>query len=294
VTKRSVERDLVELSTVFGITCNDASKPYGWHWMAGCALELPGLDFTEALSLALVEDILGKMAPPALLSVLAPRFKQARGKLESVPDNRHAQWADRVRYVPPTLPFLPPKIVPDVLERVQEAILQQQELKVSYTGADDARARELTLHPLAFVQHGPVAYIVATAFGYSDPRLYALHRFGKTIATGKQFRSPAAFSLDAFLEQGGMQFGDGGIIRFEAAVSTKLACYLQESPLTVEQTLTAQDKDRWVLKATIKDSWRLQFWILSQGAEITVVKPKELRQRIRESLRATLDGYRSP
>jgi hypothetical protein len=95
-----------------------------------------------------------------LLGVLAGRFKQARGKLESASNNRYAQWAARVRYVPPSLPFLPPNIPPRLLETVQEAIVQQQELTVKYAGPDDALARTMTLHPLAFVQHGPVAYIV--------------------------------------------------------------------------------------------------------------------------------------
>lgn len=38
VSKRTVERDLVELSTSFGIVCNDKSIPYGWHWMPAPAV----------------------------------------------------------------------------------------------------------------------------------------------------------------------------------------------------------------------------------------------------------------
>lgn len=90
-----------------------------------------------------------------------------------------------------------------------------------------------------------------------------------------------------------MQFGDGGTIRLEAVVSNRLACLLQESPFARDQTLVFRGEQS-LLKATIKDSWRLQFWILSQGAEITVLKPKDLRQRIRGSLQTALDGYRSP
>jgi len=112
------------------------------------------VDFTEALSLALVEDLLRKLAPVSLLRVLEPKFKQAHGKFGSITSNRYAQWTNLVRYVPPSLPFLPPKIEPRVLETVQEAILQKRQLQVRYSGPDDARARELTLHPLAFIQHG--------------------------------------------------------------------------------------------------------------------------------------------
>lgn len=33
VEKRTVERDLIELSRHFAIYCNDQSVPYGWRWM---------------------------------------------------------------------------------------------------------------------------------------------------------------------------------------------------------------------------------------------------------------------
>ena len=226
--------------------------------------------------------------------MLEPKFKQARAKLGSITGNRYTQWTNQVRYVPPSLPFLPPKIEPRVLETVQEAILQKGQLQVRYSGPDDARARELTLHPLAFIQNGPIAYLVATAFGYSDPRLYAVHRLNSVLMTAECARPPEGFSLDAFLEQGGMQFGEGGTIRLKAMVSNKLACYLAESPLTTDQELIARGKNRYVLTATIKDSWQLQFWVLSQGAEIAVMQPKALKERIRESLQAALTGYRAP
>ena len=33
VTKRTIERDLQELSRHFGLTCNDKGTPFGWYWM---------------------------------------------------------------------------------------------------------------------------------------------------------------------------------------------------------------------------------------------------------------------
>ena len=181
-----------------------------------------------------------------------------------------------------------------VLETVQDAILQQRQLKLRYSGPEDAGARDLTLHPLAFIQHGPISYLVATTFGYTDPRLYALHRMVSVQMTKEPSNRPDSFSLEGFLAGGGMQFGDAGMIRLKAVVSTKLACYLAESPLTKDQKLIPLEKDLHVLTATIKDSWQLHFWILSQGAEITVVHPKDLREQIRGNLQAALKSYSSP
>ncbi|MQG92250.1 WYL domain-containing protein [Pseudomonas sp. MN1F] len=42
VSKRTVERDLNELSLIFPLDRNDKSIPFGWHWSANVAGELRG------------------------------------------------------------------------------------------------------------------------------------------------------------------------------------------------------------------------------------------------------------
>jgi hypothetical protein len=32
VSRRTIERDLIMLSRIFPITCDDEHKPYGWAW----------------------------------------------------------------------------------------------------------------------------------------------------------------------------------------------------------------------------------------------------------------------
>lgn len=57
VTKRTVERDLKELSSVFPIELDDRDKPFGWSWVReGAGFNLPGLTMPEALTLTLVEQ----------------------------------------------------------------------------------------------------------------------------------------------------------------------------------------------------------------------------------------------
>ncbi len=43
-SKRTVERDLVELATLFPLHCNSKGTPYGWYWQ-------PGLNLGEAQQL---------------------------------------------------------------------------------------------------------------------------------------------------------------------------------------------------------------------------------------------------
>src|SRR5687768_2309629 len=64
VTRRTVQRDLADLSTVFPLVSDDREKPYGWSWQReASSFDLPGLSVPDALTLTLVEQHLRHQLP---------------------------------------------------------------------------------------------------------------------------------------------------------------------------------------------------------------------------------------
>lgn len=292
VSKRTVERDMMELSRIFPIERNEKSVPYGWHWSANARFDVLGMDLSEAVSLGLMEDVLRQIMPPAFLSALEGKFSLAREKLAALPKIPHARWKDLVRYVPPGIPFLPPSLAPGVLPSIQEALLCQRQMWVSYLGATAEKASEYTLHPLSLIQQGARSYLVATAFDYDTPCLYAVHRFAAAAVLDEPVRRPKNYSLDRYLASGAAQFGTGECISLKATITDELARLLEETPIAKDQKITTRAA-KHTLTATVPDSWQLHFWILSQGAAITVVKPAALRKTIISCLSEALGNYRS-
>ncbi len=292
VTKRTIERDMEELSRGFPIVRNEKSPPYGWHWSETARFDVLGMDLSEAVSLGLMEDVLRQIMPPAFLSALEGKFSLAREKLGALPKIPHARWKDLVRYVPPGLPFMPPALAPGVLPVIQEALLHQRQLRVVYLRAGADEAREYTLHPLSLIQQGSRSYLVATAFGYNDPYQYALHRMATATLLEEPVKRPKDYSLDLFISSGAAQFGSGEPITIKARVSDDLVRLLEETPISTDQKITTQPGVH-TLSATVQDSWQLHFWILSQGPAITVLRPASLRKGIIARLRESLAGYES-
>ena len=293
VTKRTIERDMEELSRIFPIGRNEVSIPYGWHWKENARFDTLGMDLSEAVSLGLMEDVLRQIMPPAFLSALEGKFSLAREKLAALPKIPHARWADLVRYVPPGLPFIPPAMAPGVLPAIQEALLRQRQLQVVYLSAGSAAAKEQTLHPLSLIQQGARSYLVATAFDYVQPHLYAIHRIASATVLDEPALRPKGFSLDSFLAGGGAQFGSGGAIVLKARVSDGLARLLEETPISKDQKIATRSGVQ-TLTATVQESWQLHFWLLSQGPAITVLKPVALRKEIIAALENTLATYQTP
>lgn len=291
VTKRTVERDLSNLSGVFPLDCNTKGTPYGWFWAEGSTSDLPGITLADALSLQMVEDTVEPLLPASVLAAVKPRFQQAANKLAAQKKNRRiARWADKVRNIPPTLPLTPPQIDTEVLQTVQSALLDEQQIDVDYQPmeADEPKAR--TLHPLALVQRGPVTYLVATAFEYSDIRLFALHRMSRAERLPKRAKVSQDFDLDAYIYSGNLQFGDGHFFQLKAHLTPSLARILEETPLSDDQKIKAEGSD-YILTATVADSWQLRWWILAQGDGIWVNKPAKLKKELIQTLQEALAQY---
>lgn len=289
VSKRQVERDLLDLQEVFGLECNDTSIPYGWRW-GYAPVELPGVTLAEALSLQIVEETLKPLLPGSVLRAVQPRFVQAKAKLAALAEqNPAAAWADKVMAVPPALPMLPPVVDEDLLELVQTTLLNNEQIEVTYQGFSD-EPKALRLHPLGLVVRGAVTYLVATAFDYADVRLYALHRFQSAGRTYESAKRPKSFKLAQYVDEGALQFGKGQVLKLVARIDESLAKHLTETPLSANQKIKPLDGG-FELSASVVDSWQLHWWILSQGGAIEVLSPPALRERIVSSLQAALNLY---
>lgn len=292
VSKRTIERDLSELSTLFGIACNDKGMPYGWYWMNGEPADLPGISITDAISLNLIEEFLRPLVPTAILATLEARFRLAKKKLEELSgDNNAARWIDKVRYVPPTLALIPPKIGEGVLETIQEGLLTEKQIVVRYHKPSSSTPYELILHPLGIAQRGAVTYLVATAYDYSDVRLYAAHRIETASLLDADATKLPGFSLEGYIATGALQFGAGKQIDLTARINQTLASILDETPLAANQKITTNGRDSYILHVSVLDSWQLHWWILSQGANIEIINPPELREKTRLILTHALAQY---
>jgi predicted DNA-binding transcriptional regulator YafY len=290
VSKRTVERDLSELSRLFPIISNEISTPFGWHWKPGARVDFPGVDLAEAVSLGLLEDLLRQLIPPSFTEALEGRFSAAREKLRALPQNRYAKWSDLIRYMAPGLPLHQPSINSGVSRAVREALLRKLQLKVLYRGPGSTTNKELLLHPLAIIQQGERSYLMATTFDYADVLHYALHRMRSAEILDEPAKRPAHFSLDTFLAQGGGQFGDGKTISLKARLADNLATILRETAISSDQKITTRAGNN-ILTATVRDSWQLHFWILSQGPAITIIQPVSLKRQIVSQLKDALANY---
>jgi len=289
VSKRTIERDLVDLSGQFGIACSDEVKPFRWYWLPGKQYEFASVDLVDAVSLSLAGEVLNRLLPAEMLETLRPKLEQAKQKLELLREHPIVRLPEKLRYVSTGMEFKAPYLKPGVLSAVQQALIEERQIEVTYAPFN-AKPKSLRLHPLSLIQHGQVPYLVATAFDYEDIRLYAVHRLESVEISTQMIRSPEDYSVDEALKGGILQFGEGRPIKLKAKLSHELATYLSETPISEDQDIQYK-KEAWQLTATVPDTWQLHFWILSQGPKIEILQPKALRSTIAENLKQAHEIY---
>ena len=297
VTKRTVERDLQSLSVTFPILVDTRSMPYGWSWEKGAvALDVPALSPIEAASVLMLRKFLHPLLPASLLDHMAPYFRMAEQCLaakQGVAPWR--QWLKKVAIVPASQALIPAKVDAAVQDGVCEALLQSQQLHLTYLKRGDSSPADYRVHPLGLIQRGGVFYLVATLFDYPDLRLLALHRIKSAVLLDTTANKPKGFSLDAYLAEGHAGFLRSDAkraIRLVARFSREAGEHLWETPLSKDQVLTECEDGYLELGATVADTSQLRWWLLAFGDGVEVLGPQNLRQHIAARVSRAAQKYR--
>lgn len=283
VDVHTIQKNLRDLHSL-GIESNSDAKPYGWYWPPSGQLTVP-----EALSLLLVEQALAGQLPQSYLASLASKFWDARRKLDFEGDNKAARWLVKIASVPRYLRFIPPKLNPKVVETVQNALLEEQQIRIMYKSLKDTAATARVVDPRALLQKGPVTYLIANKLDDPEPRQYALHRIQSASTTGNPVRR-SPFRLKQYLASQGDEIHKGDTIDLKLWVSANLAKILGEARLSEQQVLKLTENGA-ELRAPVLDTQPLRQWILSQGPAVEVLEPAYLRTEIAEALRSAAKRY---
>jgi predicted DNA-binding transcriptional regulator YafY len=296
VTKRTVERDLNELATVFPLELDSRDRPYGWSWERNAAsFDLPGLTLPQALTLALVEQHLGNQLPPGATDALKPHFRSARLTLSAAGQATSSKdWLDKVRSVPPQQPLMAPSVDEACQRTVYQALMEDRQLRLHYRKRDAvAETVYEAVHPLAVVQRGGVIYLVCMFADYEDVRTVALHRIEQAEALYEAARSKPGFDIDAYIGSGVFGVLTGGVVGLRAVFTRAAGEHLYETPLTPDQVVRADADGRLHLSASVPLTRALVWWLLGFGDGVVVQEPAALRDEIANVAMRMAEAYRA-
>jgi predicted DNA-binding transcriptional regulator YafY len=150
-----------------------------------------------------------------------------------------------------------------------------------------------------------VVYAVCTLDGKDAVRQLPLHRMLAAELTGETSSRPLGFELDDYIKtffdyplrelQSNAEHRDEipDRITVTLALNPVSAVHLKESPLADDQVVETLADGRESITATVSNTERLRWWILSYGPYMEVLAPEHLRREIGHKLTTAVLYYES-
>lgn len=283
ISKRTVERDLQNLSCTYPITTIEKENALWWQYSQGVAINLfPGLSEAEAVSFIMLKQFAEQLLPQSLAQDLAPYFQEAKRTLSSgITKSAIRSWPDKIRTVPANQPLLKPHVPHEVQKEVHAALLRDQQLRVHYQAQGKPEPKEYIINLLGLVEHGAAQYLVVNFESHEAARIIALHRIHQAQMLPTKTHKPKDFDLDAYIASGAFGFsGDAPEIEVVLRFYNGAGFHLKETPLSADQHVNEIDEQTLEVTATVRDNRRFRWWLLGFGADVDLVQPQKVRAEL--------------
>lgn len=280
-TVRTIQRDLENLSLHFPIAFKDG-KPKRWSWKAGASRSAqPAMDLDTAVAFNLVDRYLSLMLPKSIFEALNPWFEKAIQTLYVSPKSE-ARWNEKL-YVQKKSLGATPVIDPNVQAVLYECINDGVKARITYTAINrEGKTETYNIDPVGIIIRDERVYAASRREGEDTIKLRALHRISNAVRIEKFVEICESIDLEALARQLSIE-KSSTVVRLEMKISPLISRYLQEAPLSEDQTLEKL-REHFILRASVTDSKQLRSWIYSLGTDAEVIKPDTLRQEIMDSL----------
>lgn len=282
VTKRTVERDLMEMTEIFGLTFGDSPEGYKWSFAYNSPHQfIPALSQDEALSLKMVEEYLQLLLPSQTFEKLTALFKKSDEVLKQ--SEALSRWPNLIKAIPQTLTFTPITLNQDVIDNIYTALLNQQYLTIKYHKKD----KSYKIKPVGIVVRDQKLVLVCQYDGFDNYRNLLVHRIQEAIVTRQEFESN--FNLQEYIDKQAVAVSlSSQKIKLVMEVKGYVKELLCESTLSTTQKITPIDNIWSRVEAELPYNLELENWLQSQIQHIKICEPEVIREKIIKKLNDAL------
>ncbi len=288
VSERTIHRDMEALSAAGIPVVAERGAGGGWSLLGQYRTNLTGLSETEARSLFVIKPTrlladlnLEKAAEGALLKLLAALPGVYREGAEQARRRIHVDvtgWTRAEEAVP-------------LLHVLQEAVWQERRVRMTYVRGE-CGATERVVDPLGLVAKGSVWYLVAGIDG--EVRSYRVSGVAAAEMLDEPCARPENFDLAAFWEQSSAKFRTQlgqyrTIVRVRAEIVPRLR---YAGRFARVEEVGERDAEGWVRVSLRFDVEEMACeYALSFGAQLEVLEPASLREKVAEAAQSVVDFY---
>ena len=283
VCRKTVQRDLEALEKL-GVHPQKVGKTCYWR------LDRPTLKMVmlpnEAMNLAMIFDHARRFGLEAQVANFKEFHQYIHKTLKQA--NPSIDWSKRLTSTTRFITLQPSKVDSKVLKELQKAILEGRSVQAVYQAANAPEPKTYRLKPLGLSYQDSNIYL-SCVFDGRPGQLAALplHRFLSVSDILEQIPAPDDYDINSVEAQ-------RSLISLESEEPVRLVLRLhgdnlyrrlRENPLNESQQLLPDGNGTWRLETNQVLGQGLELWLLSQAADLEVLEPSGLRDRIADKAR---------
>lgn len=252
------------------------------------AYELPGLWFMpgELQALAVVHRMLHDLGS----GLLEEHLKPLAARLQSLSRHRHlnlGEAAIRLRF-----PGIATRSVGPAFQIVASATLQRRKLWFEYHARSTDERSERTVSPQRVTHYRESWYLDAWDDARDELRSFSVDRISRPLVLEARALDVPDRDLDEHYATGFGIFGGKAdkvaVLRF----SSERARWIADEQWHPQQQGEFLPDGRYELRIPYRDSRELTMEIMRHGKHVEVIEPLELREKLLEEVKRTLENYR--
>jgi len=277
--ERTIRRDLEALQIVFPLVQEKNENRMVWKLMDGYR-NLHPLTFstTEVLALMFSRHLLKPLEGTSIKDSIDSAFNKMAAALapEALCYVQHLQEKYTVR----TGPYKVYAHHHNTIEQIDRAISRQHTLHMSYYSASRDETSNRNLDPYRLWYASGALYLVGFCHQHREVRLFAVDRIRSLEVTRQPFTIHPDFNFDVYVRDALMTMR-GKPIRVELLFTREAALWVRDHVWHESQRFTSRRDGRLLMSLQVSDTPELVGWILHFAAEVEVLQPVALKEKVR-------------
>jgi predicted DNA-binding transcriptional regulator YafY len=181
-----------------------------------------------------------------------------------------------------------------ILETIAEGWGSGRKIKISYRSPRSGELRQRIIAPFAMEPTASGIYVICHDDWAGEIRTFKLARLESAQLLDESYTIPSDFDPDRYLAASWGIMSGGGVdevvLRFTAAAKP----FVMERQWHPSQQLHISPDGGCELRVRVSEPLEMQPWIRGWGAQVEVIAPDWLRERIADELRQAAEQYLTP
>lgn len=177
------------------------------------------------------------------------------------------------------------------LKILQNAIREAIKIKIKYFSQHRNKMTDRIVNPYLLHNHHGSWYLVAYCSWRSEERIFALNRIMTIEQTNEIFGKPDNISIEKILTDSFNIICGGNIYHVVLKFSPYQARWIRERQWHKTQKLIELENGSLILEMDVKGLDEVKRWALKYGSEVEVIKPKLLRNEIKQEVKKLSEIY---